>query len=115
LKKTFGLVITLALVTLAALPAPAPADLQCSSCSGSHSTITYTATAATCARAKEKIEAMATDLGAACTGANEIPCNPQLVVDVPCFTTWDGKKQVSAHLVYGCATCVEVPCCGGTN
>jgi hypothetical protein len=113
LKKTLGFAAALAFVALALLPGPAPATIQCSTCSGSFSTMTYTAMGMTCQGAKDKIDNMATDLGAACTGPNDLPCNPMLVVDVKCFTNAEGKKQVSGHYVYGCTTCIDVP--GGGN
>jgi hypothetical protein len=78
----------------------------------------YTASANTCQNAKNKISNMATDLGAACSGPNDIPCQPVLVVDVKCHDIAGGKKEVTAHYVYGCATCIDVeePCPGcGTN
>jgi hypothetical protein len=115
MKKTFGLVVALALVTLAMLPGAAPADLVCSSCSIQYRTSTYTAQGATCQGAKDKLDDLAgPEMTATCSGPNQIPCQPQLVIDVSCFTNAAGKKQVSGHFTYGCATCQDTSG-GGTN
>jgi hypothetical protein len=59
----------------------------------------------TCQGAKNKLDEQAAQEMIDTCGETAIPCNPQLVVDVACFTNAAGKKQVSGHFTHGCAVC----------